>query len=80
MVGLDDVSDCTKMYDTPAISTTLLDNDLKCAPCVCNWNYRSVVGALSYVQANLRPDITFVFQHCARFFYVPNRQHEDAVK
>ena len=47
MVGLDDVSDRTKIHDTPAISTTFLDNNPNGAPRVRDWNYRSVVRALS---------------------------------
>ena len=39
IIGLNDVSDHTKMHDTPAISTTLLDNDTNGAPHVCDWNY-----------------------------------------
>ena len=65
MVGLVDVSDCNKMHDTPAIRTTFLDSDPNGAPCVRDWNYRSVVGALSYLQAMVRPDITFAVQQCA---------------
>ena len=32
IIGLDDVSDRTKMHDMPAISTTLLDNDANGVP------------------------------------------------
>ena len=80
MVGLDDVLNRTKMHDTPAISTTLMDNDQNGEPHICDWNYRSVVGALSYLQAMVRPDSTFAVQQCARFCNDPRRQHEDAVK
>ena len=51
MVGLDDVSNRKKMHDTPAISTTLLDNDPNDKPRIRDWNYRSVVGAHFYKQA-----------------------------
>ena len=80
MVGLDDVSDRTKMHDTPAISTTLLDNDPNGAPRVCDWNYSSVVGAIIYIQAMVRPDINFAVQQCARFCNNSHRQCEGAVK
>ena len=69
VVCLDDISDCTKMHDTPAIITTLLDNDPNGAPRVYDWNYRSVVGALSYLQEMVRPDITFAVQQCACLFH-----------
>ena len=80
MVGLDDVPNRTKMHDTLAISTTLLDKDPNDEPCICNWNYRSVVGLLIYLQAMVRPDITFAVQQCDCFCNDPCRQHEDAVK
>ena len=80
MVGLDNVSDRTKMHDTPDISTTLLDNDPNGAPHVVNWNYRSVVGTISYLQATVCPNITFAVQQCACFYNYPHRQHKDVVK
>ena len=78
--GLNDVSYHTKMHDTPAISTTLLDNGPHGAPCVRDWNYCSVVGALSYTQAIACPNITFAVQQCACFCNDPHQQHEYAVK
>ena len=63
-----------------AISTTLLDNYPNSAPHGRYWNHRSVVGALSYLQAMVCPDITFVVQQCVFFCNDPHQQHEDAVK
>ena len=80
MVGINDVLNCTKMHGMPAISTTLLDNNPNDKPRIRNWNYRSVVGALSYLQAMVRSDITFTVEQCARFCNNPRQQHEDAVK
>lgn len=80
MVGLDSDSERVKTHDTPACDTRLLDNDPNGLPRMSNWKYRSVVGALSYLQAMIRPDITMSVQQCARFCNNPQRQHEEAVK
>jgi hypothetical protein len=80
IVGLDPSSDRTKMHDTPALESKLLDNDRSGAPRVQKWSYRSAVGSLSYLQANVRPDITMAVQQCARFCNDPHQQHEEAVK
>ena len=80
IVGLNDVLNCTKMHDTPDISTTLLDKDPKDKPRIRDWNYHSVVGALSSLQAMVRPDNNFEVKQCARFCNDPRQQHEDAVK
>ena len=45
-----------------------------------NWNYRSVVGMLVYLQQTTRPDISFAVHQCARFSTDPKRSHEVAVK
>ena len=67
-----------KMHDTPA--TTILQANQQDSPRIHKWNYRSAVGCLSYLQAMIRPDITFATQQCARFNNNPTREHEMAVK
>ena len=67
IVGLDPVSTRVKMHDTPACDSKLLDDDLDGLPRLRNWNYLSVVSALSYLRAMVRPDITIPVQQCARF-------------
>ena len=79
-VLLDDVSDCTNMHDTPAVNTELIDNDPDGAPHLQLWNYHSIVGTLSYLQAMVFPDITFAVQKCARLCNNTLQQHEEAVK
>jgi hypothetical protein len=80
IVGLDSNSERTKMHDTPASESQLLDKDPDGAPRVQTWNYRQAVGSLSYLQANVRPDITMSVQQCARFCNDPRKCHEEAVK
>ncbi|CAJ1933824.1 unnamed protein product [Cylindrotheca closterium] len=81
MVGLD-ASDSSrvKTHDCPASSTNILDKDPDGKPHGYAWNYRSVVGSLSYVQAMIRPDITMAVQQCARFCNDPKESHAMAVK
>jgi hypothetical protein len=79
MVGLNS-DERTKMHDTPACSNNLLDKDPNGAPRTQGWNYRSVVGSLSYLHHMIRPDLTFSVQQCARFSNNPSKEHEEAVK
>ena len=44
------------------------------------WNYRSVVGMMSYLATNSRPGIAFAVNQCCRFSNDPRRSHEKAVK
>lgn len=80
MVNLDTTAKGTKMHDTPASSTAPLDQDPADTPHRYAWNYRAVVGSLSYLQAMIRPDITMAVQQCARFCNHPRQQHAEAVK
>ena len=65
MVGLDPVANRLKMHNTPACDSKFLDGDLDGLPRLRNWNDQSVVGAFSYLQAMVRPNITMPIQQCA---------------
>ena len=80
LVGLDPKDERTKRHDSPADSETMLTRDENGETRQQDWNYRAVVGCLSYLQAMVRPDITFAVQACARFCNDPKRSHEEAVK
>ena len=67
-----------KVHDTPA--TIILTDTAAAKPRLQKWNYRSANGCLSYIQAMVRPDITFATQQCARFCNNPGRDHEEAIK
>ena len=41
-------------------------------------NYRSLVGALNYLSATTRPDITFAFGSLSQFLNAPGTKHWDA--
>ena len=66
-VGIDPSSDNVKMHDTPAASDKILNRDTDGPLRNQTWNYRGVLGCLSYLQSMVRPDITFAVQQCARF-------------
>jgi hypothetical protein len=80
MVGLDSSATNVKLHDTPADDRNLLDRDPDALSHSYNWNYRSVVGSLSYLQAMIRPDLTMAVQQCARFCNNPQQAHAAAVK
>ena len=80
IVGIDPASKNVKLHDTPASSDCILDNNPNGKPRLQKWNYRSVVGCLSYIQAIVHPDITIATQQCARFWNDPKQEHEEAVK
>ena len=67
-----------KVHDTSA--TIILTDTDAANPRLQKWNYRSANGCLSYIQAMVRPDITFATQQCARFCNNPGRDHEEAIK
>jgi hypothetical protein len=80
MVGLGSTDERVKMHDTPACDRHLLYKDPDGLSRVSTWNYRSVVGSLSYLQAMIRPDLIMAVQQAARFCIDPHKQHEEAVK
>ena len=45
-----------------------------------NWNYRTEIGMLGYLQAIKRSDISMASHQCARFVANPKLSHERAVK
>jgi hypothetical protein len=45
-----------------------------------SWNYRLVIGKLSYLAQMTRPDISMAAHNCARFSINPTYLHEQAVK
>jgi len=80
IVGLDREGERVKIYDSPASSEQVLHQDTDGPARKQTWNYRAAIGCLSYLQAMIRPDITFAVQQCARFSNDPRQSHEEAVK
>ena len=64
----------------PANPNKILQRHTDGSPRKFNWNYRGVIGCLSYLTAMVRPDITYATQQCARYSHCPKSEHEQAVK
>ena len=45
-----------------------------------DWNYRTAVGILTYLQGSTRPDISMAVHQCARFCNFPRMLHERAMR
>ena len=57
----------------------ILHRDSEGAERKWDWNYRTAVGMLTYLQGNTRPDISVHVHQCARFSIDPKRSHERAI-
>ena len=75
-VGLDKTS---KLHDTPTLPQALFKHE-DSPPFSAEWSYRSVIGKLSYLSRNTRPDIEFAVHQCARYQSNPRIEHETYVK
>jgi hypothetical protein len=69
-----------KRHDIPADANIILQRDTNGPPRNQDWNYRSVIGVLNYLQAMTFPDISYAVHQCARFCQDPKASHEVAVK
>ena len=65
---------------TPCLSTVLLHKDPNGQPMTNEFNYRSVIGKLNFLEKSTRPDIAYAVHQCARFSSDPKQSHADAVK
>lgn len=64
---------------TPVVKP-LLHKDLDGLLRYYDWNYRSLVGMLGYLQASTRPDISMATHQCARFNNDPKLSHERGIR
>ena len=64
---------------TPVVKP-LLNKDLQGLPRKYDWNYRSIVGMLGYLQGSTRPDISMATHQCARYNNDPKLSHERAIR
>jgi len=64
---------------TPVVKP-LLNKDLEGLPRKYDWNYRSIVGMLGYLQGSTRPDISMATHQCARYNNDPKLSHERAIQ
>ena len=68
----------TNEKQTP-VGKPLLNKDLNGVARKYDWNYRGVIGMLTYLTGSVRPDIAMAVHQCARFSVNPKRSHEQAV-
>ena len=45
-----------------------------------DWNYRRLIGMMTYLTSTSRPDILFTAHQCTRFCSCPKQSHEEVVK
>ena len=68
----------SKHHNTPAV-TKLLSKDSSGPQREHSWNYRKIVGMLTFLSMSSSPDIAFAIHQCACFSYCPMRIHEIAI-
>ena len=64
---------------TPALSSRLLRRCKQDPPGKADFEYRSVIGKLNYLEKSSRPDIAYAVHQCARFCSDPKEAHIQAV-
>ena len=75
-VGLENDS---KQHQTPA-TTPPLQKHKESSKFDETWSYRSLIGMLTYLARNTRPDIEYAVHQCARFQCDPKKPHANAIK
>lgn len=71
------VSSDYKVKKTPETSTAPLRKG--CSPIIFTWNYRQVIGILTYIAGTSRPDISFAVHQASRFSVSPCLPHDRAI-
>ena len=69
----------SKQHLTPAVSPPLQKYE-ESEPFDEKWSYRSLIGMLTYLARNTRPDIEYAVHQCARFQVNPRKPHTAAIK
>ena len=75
-IGLENDS---KQHKTPAVNPPL-QKHTQSEPFNKKWSYRSIIGMLTYLARNTRPDIEYAVHQCARFQCDPRKAHANAIK
>jgi hypothetical protein len=70
IISLCGLEDKSNQHKTP--STTILHSDPADSPREHTWNYRSIIGMLTYLSTSTHPDIVFAVHQCARFSTSPS--------
>ena len=72
--------DSIKTQKTPAASSKILLRHSASKDFDGNFNYRSVIGMLNYLDTGTRSDIAYATHQCARYTIAPKTEHGKAVK
>jgi Reverse transcriptase (RNA-dependent DNA polymerase) len=70
----------TKSQPTPAATSVKLSRDPDGQPFKDDWQYRSVVGKMNFLEKSTRVDIAYAVHQCARFAADPRESHANALK
>mgnify|MGYP000644214090 CR=1 FL=1 len=68
------------MKDSPASKSVKLNQDLHGQPFANEWNYRSVIGKLNFLEKSTLCDISYAVHQAVRFASNPRQSHATAVK
>ena len=71
--------DNTSPTPFPAKVSEVLDKEVDAPPHKADWNYRSIIGKLNYLEKSTRPDLAFATHNAARFSSDPREPHTKAV-
>jgi hypothetical protein len=78
-LGLDKPN--TNTVDTPAVAKKIIAQDLNDPKHdELQFDYRSVIGKLNFLEKSTRPEIAEAVHQCARFSANPRKSHTEAVK
>ena len=69
----------TKIKQTPAESTKILNKDENGEEHKATWNYRSVIGKLNFLEKSIRGELGYAVHQAARFCQSPRQSHTNAV-
>ena len=70
----------TTAKDLPAKTTKLIGPDTSGPDFDYDWDYRSVLGKLNFLEKSTRADIAYTVHQCARFTASPKKSHGEAIK
>ena len=65
---------------TPAASSKILKRHANSPKFQNDFNYRSLIGRLNYLERGTRSDISYITHQCARFSVDPRKEHGDAIR
>ena len=65
---------------TPTVTSTLLHKDTDGPDMQPEFDYRSVIGKLNFLEKSTRPDISVSVHQCTQFSDSPKKSHAEAVK